>query len=87
MDEEIIRKKCRNCGREIFLIQARGGRRIPVDPALIPFWWSPMGSEIFVNQDGDTVTGERSGRPENVTDVGYIPHWKTCPHEARFRRR
>lgn len=88
MDEkEIIRKKCRYCGQEIFLIPRSGRRHIPVDPALIPFWWSPTGAEQFITRDGEAVTGDRGGDPEDLTDVGYIPHRKTCTREEQFRRR
>lgn len=86
MAEEIIRKKCWGCGKEIFLIAAPKGKRIPCDPELIPFWWSPVGSEIFITQDGEEVTGDRQGAPDDMTDVGYIPHWKTCRWKEQYRR-
>lgn len=71
---EGLTKKCRYCGREIVLVQTEGGRRIPCDPALIPFWWEGLGDEVFVTRDGELVPGSRGGDPEELTDVGYIPH-------------
>lgn len=26
-------------------------------------------------------------RPEEMTGIGYIPHWSTCPQANNFRRR
>lgn len=43
---------------------------------------------------GDTLKG-RAARPDEVatreakleTPLGFVPHWKTCPNAADFRRR
>ena len=35
--KEIIRKKCRYCGKEILLVPIKRGRVQPCEPELIPF--------------------------------------------------
>lgn len=79
--KEIIRKKCRYCGKEILLVPTVRGRVQPCEPELIPFWWSPTGSELYITQDGEEVTGDRDGSPDELTDVGYVPHY--CPERGR----
>lgn len=66
--------RCKYCGEEILFIGIQSGKKMPCDPELIPFWWAPEGEETFVTQNGELVRGSRDGEPEEVTDVGYIPH-------------
>ena len=82
--KEIIRKKCRYCGKEILLVPIKRGRVQPCEPELIPFWWEPKGEEIFITQEGETATGSRDGKPDELTDVGYVPHY--CPERQEVRR-
>lgn len=63
------------------------GRSIPCEPALIPFWWEPEGAETFLTQDGEWIRGSRDGDPEELTDVGYIPHREDCRRAGGNRRR
>ena len=71
---EPILKKCRYCGEEIALVRTERGRMQPCEPGMIPFWWSPKGDEMFVTQAGEFTQGFRDGDPDELTDVGYVPH-------------
>lgn len=53
--------------------------RAGADPVLV----GAKGEEIFITQAGETATGSRDGKPEELTDVGYVPH--NCPERDRRR--
>lgn len=79
--------RCRSCGAEIIWVKMQSGKKMPCDPPLLPFWWSPKGEHTLITQDGETVTGDLDGEPDEVTDVGRISHWATCPHADNHRRK
>ena len=79
--------RCKGCGAEILWIRMKSGKNMPCDPALIPFWWAPEGEETFITEEGETVRGTRDGDPEEMTGIGYIPHWATCPKRESFRKK
>lgn len=79
--------RCKGCGAEIIWIPMQSGKKMPCDPALIQFWWEPEGPETFITQEGETVRGSRDGDAEEMTDLGYIPHFVTCPKADEFRKK
>lgn len=79
--------KCRSCGAEIVWIQMRSGASMPCDPALVPFWAKLKGKGKIVTQDGDLVSCEFEGPMDDMTNVGRIPHWATCPFSRAHKRK
>ena len=79
--------KCRSCGAEIVWIQMRSGASMPCDPALVPFWAKLKGKGKIVTQDGDLVSCEFEGPMDDMTNVGRIPHWATCPSSRAHKRK
>ena len=79
--------KCRSCGAEIVWMQMRSGASMPCDPALVPFWAKLKGKGKIVTQDGDLVSCEFEGPMDDMTNVGRIPHWATCPFSLAHKRK
>lgn len=80
---------CRGCGATIEWVRMKSGKAMPVDPE--PVFVEEEGSQVFVTDEGDTITGWRAWpqTPEEKArmTVAYIPHWSTCPEARQFRRR
>lgn len=79
--------KCKACGADIVFVRSRAGKSIPCDAGLIPFWANIKSKTTVVTQEGDVVHCDLEGDPEEITNVGYIPHWATCTNPDRFRKR
>ncbi len=80
--------RCRGCGAAIDWIRTPAGRSMPVDPEPV-FVIEGGGSDRFITDEGEIVTGRRALPEEEHRDlpVALIPHWKTCPNAADFRRK
>lgn len=78
---------CRGCGRPIFWIKTASGKSMPCDPEQVWYWQKPGGSKKIVTPYGEVVSAETEGDLENVTGIGHIPHFATCPRSSDFRRR
>jgi len=81
---------CRGCGREIRWIRStKTGKAMPVDAAAWPFI-PGGGPDTFITGDGRTVRGHRPTGKEIhdriATQMGYTPHWATCPAAGHFRK-
>lgn len=84
---------CKGCWREISWIRTPAGKPMPVDLEPV-FVIEGDGKDLFYTEEGEQLRG-RIARPEEVatreakleTPVAFVPHWKTCPNAADFRRR
>lgn len=79
---------CRGCGCSIDWIRTKAGRNMPVNPEPV-FVVEGGGNDRFVTDEGEVITG-RVASPEEESPalpVAFVPHWKTCPNAAEFRRR
>ena len=79
---------CKGCGAPIDWIKTTEGRNMPIDPEPV-FIIEGGGTDRFVTDEGAVVLG-RMARPDEESaalPVGFVPHWKTCPNAADFRRR
>lgn len=79
--------KCKSCGAEIYWQETKAGKNMPCDPALVPFWAKFKAKDKVVTPEGDVVSCLLEGDPEEMTGVGRIPHWATCPNAAQHKRR
>lgn len=79
---------CRGCGAPIEWITTTAGRSMPVDPEPV-FIIEGGGRDRFVTDEGEVMTGRRALPEEENRSlpVAFVPHWKTCPRAADFRRR
>ena len=61
---------------------------MPVDPEPV-FIIEGDGLDHFVTDEGAVLLGRRALTEEEKPglEVAFVPHWKTCPEAARFRRR
>ena len=78
--------QCRACGAEIIFVKMKTGRNMPCDPALVPFWANPNAKGGAVTREGDMIPCDFEGPMDEMTDVGYISHFATCPHADLFRK-
>lgn len=79
---------CKGCGAPIDWITTTEGKYMPVDPEPVLIIEGD-GLDRFVTDEGAVLLGRRA-RPEEEKpglEVAFVPHWKTCPEAARFRRR
>ena len=79
--------RCKSCGAEIVWVKTRAGKDMPCDPGLIPFWAKFKATSKVVTLDGDVVSCLLDGDPDEISGVGRIPHWATCPNAAQHKRR
>ena len=79
---------CKGCGRGISWIRTAAGRSMPVDPEPV-FVIENDGADRFVTDEGEVILGRRAIPEEERRElaVAFVPHWKTCPNAADFRRR
>jgi hypothetical protein len=72
--------ECRGCGAKIgFLKNPRTGKWMPVNPERVTGVDAPDDG-VLIAENGAVLRGVL---PE---DVGYVPHWSTCPVAGDFRR-
>ena len=43
--------------------------------------------EFIVTPNGEVISCAFDAKPDDMTGIGYIPHWSTCPHANSFRKR
>ena len=79
--------KCKACGAGIIFIRTKAGKFMPCNPHGVPFWKNDDGKETVITKDGETVRCDFKGDPNNVTDIGYLPHWVSCPAADKFRNK
>lgn len=78
---------CRSCGAPIIFIVSLHGRSIPCDAQQVVYWQKAGGSKKIVTPNGEVVSCELEGDPQEATGIGYVSHFATCPNADRHRRR
>lgn len=77
---------CKGCGAKIVWVKMPGGKSMPCDPDLIPYWERKGASGKVVTPNGEVISCVFDGDPQTATGVGYVSHWSTCPHAQSFRK-
>ncbi len=80
------RGRCRECGALIVWIKTTAGKSMPCNADPVAYWAKPKAPGKVVTPNGEVISCEFSGVPNDVTGYGYIPHWATCPAAKRFRQ-
>ena len=79
--------KCKSCNAEIVWVEIKSGKPMPCNPELVQFWANPNAKGKAVMQTGEIVSCDFDGPLEEMTDVGYISHFATCPFANSHRRK
>lgn len=77
---------CHGCGARIVFIKMVSGKYMPCDPAPVYYVRDSRGKDVIVLGCGITVSGSIVKDPSRPCDVGYRPHWATCPKAKSFKR-
>lgn len=82
------RSKCKGCGADIIWITTAAGKKMPCDAIPDYFAEAEGGNEVFIDHHGQMRRGVRAGfdELESYHELGYTPHWATCPHAGRFKK-
>ncbi len=77
---------CSSCGAGIIWLRTPAGKWMPANEGLVPYKQSTEGKSFVVDDRGNMIRCnlEFEGLP---TGMARIPHWATCPHAARHKRR
>lgn len=78
---------CRACGAPIRWIRTTAGKSMPCDAKPRPYYPQPGAKSKLVTPEGSVVSGEIADRPNEATEIGYVPHWSTCTNPDKFRRK
>jgi len=78
---------CKACGKPIVWIRTTKGKAMPCDANPVAYKKEQGGKEKIVTQNGEVISGTLDAKAEEITGIGYIPHWSTCPKADNFRRK
>lgn len=70
---------CKKCGAQIRFVRTKAGKWLPCDPHTKSH--DALQGHIMVTEDG------RITKNHTPLDIGFVPHWATCPYAEEFRRR
>lgn len=68
---------CKRCGAAIVWVRTPGGKQLPCDAGLHPYWAQKGGKGRVVTPNGEVLacTWHGSGA---ASGLGYVPHFATC---------
>lgn len=78
---------CKACGAPIVWIATESGKNMPCDAAQTAYRADKQGKATIITPNGETLRATLETPPEDATGIGYIPHWATCPHANRFKKK
>ena len=78
---------CKACGKPIVWIRTTKGKSMPCDAEPVAYKEIKGGKEKIVTPNGEVISCTFDAKPEEMTGIGYIPHWSTCPQANSFRKR
>ena len=84
---QIKMARCIKCGKPIVWIRTTKGKSMPCDADPVAYREERGGKEKIVTPNGEVISGTFDAKPEEMTGIGYIPHWSTCPQANSFRKR
>lgn len=78
---------CKACGKSIVWIQTTKGKSMPCDAEPVAYKEVKGGKEKIVTPNGEVISCTFDAKPDDMTGIGYIPHWSTCPQANSFKKR
>ena len=61
---------------------------MPYDAQPVTYKAQSRAGDKIVTQNGEVISCIIAPADiNNATGIGYIPHWATCPHADKFRKR
>lgn len=78
---------CSKCNAPIVWIKTIAGKNMPCDASVRRYKILPDGKDKVITPEGKVVSCEIDCDQEELTGMGYIPHWATCPKANEFRKR
>ena len=69
---------CKRCGAKIVWIETPGKKMMPCDPVMQIYWARPKARGKIVTPNGEVISCDFEGDPDQATGLGFIPHWATC---------
>jgi hypothetical protein len=79
--------RCSSCGAAIVWIETPKGKYMPADEGMVPYKSDPHGKDSVVTQKGEVIRCRILTTPEEADGMARVPHWATCPHADKYRRR
>ena len=83
--------KCRSCGAEIRWIRMQSGKSMPVDPKMLAARLPEADekTEVLITEGGATIRGVVCELDflDDIQWPCFRPHWASCPHADRHRKR
>ena len=79
--------KCKSCCADIVWIRTKTGRNMPCDSTPIYYKIKQGGNTTLMTLSGQVVICETVTDREKADGWGYVPHWSTCTHADKFRKR
>ena len=63
------------------------GASMPCDPEQVTYWANKRGTDKVVTPNGEVVSADLAGDPQQAAGIGYISHYATCRKAEQFRKR
>ena len=78
---------CKGCGKPIVWIRTSGGKSMPCDAQAVAYKAEAGAKGKVVTPNGEVISCIFDGDPQEMTGIGYVPHWSTCQQAEKFRKR
>lgn len=78
--------KCKGCEAPIIWIRMSSGTYMPCDPEQVTYWANRHGAAKVVTPNGEVISADLAGDPQQATGIGYITHYATCRKAEQFRK-
>lgn len=77
---------CKGCGKPIVWIRTNRGKSMPCDAQEVAYKAVKGAKGKVITQNGEVISCVFDADPQEMTGVGYIPHWSTCQQAGKFRK-
>jgi hypothetical protein len=78
-------RKCPKCGAPIIFIEMPGGEKMPCNPESVAYKAHKKAKGRIVTPNGEVWSCVLDVPPEEMTGIGFIPHWTTCPNANKSK--
>jgi len=75
---------CKKCNAMIVFVTTPKGKQMPCDSARSEYVPDARGRQVFVNERGEVLHGWAVGGRGKNTELGYRPHFASCPYAVEY---